>query len=61
MTFDEYIETGAVGQNAYLQTQSLGLGTVMVGAFNDKEVQSVLGLSQDEIPLAIMPVGKKTP
>jgi SagB-type dehydrogenase family enzyme len=56
-----HIETGAVGQNVYLQTQSLGLGTVMVGAFNDKEVQSVLGLSQEEIPLAIMPVGKKTP
>ena len=56
-----HIETGAAGQNVYLQTQSLGLGTVMVGAFNDKEVQSVLGLAQDEIPLAIMPVGKKTP
>ncbi len=56
-----HIETGAVGQNIYLQAESLGLGTVMVGAFNDKKVQSVLGLSQDEIPLAIMPIGKKIP
>ncbi|MFO7979827.1 MAG: SagB/ThcOx family dehydrogenase [Candidatus Aminicenantes bacterium] len=54
-----HIETGAVGQSIYLQAESLGLGTVMVGAFDDKKVQSVLGLSQDEIPLAIMPIGKK--
>jgi SagB-type dehydrogenase family enzyme len=54
-----HIETGAVGQNIYLQAESLGLGTVMVGAFNDNKVQSVLGLSKDEMPLAIMPIGKK--
>ncbi|MFW6140892.1 MAG: SagB/ThcOx family dehydrogenase [Acidobacteriota bacterium] len=53
-----HIETGAVGQNIYLQAESMGLGTVMVGAFHDKKVQSVLGLSSDEVPLAIMPIGK---
>jgi SagB-type dehydrogenase family enzyme len=54
-----HIEAGAVGQNIYLQAESLGLGTVMVGAFYDHRVQSVLGLSKDEIPLALMPIGKK--
>jgi len=56
-----HIETGCIGQNIYLQAESLGLGTVMVGAFDDERVQSVLGLSQDEMPLAIMPVGHKNP
>jgi len=54
-----HIETGAVGQNIYLQAESLGLGTVMVGAFHDDKVRSVLGLSQEEVPLAVMPIGIK--
>lgn len=54
-----HIETGHVGQNIYLQAESLGLGTVMVGAFNDRQVQSVLDLSREEIPLALMPIGHK--
>ncbi len=50
------IEVGHVGQNIYLQAQSLHLGTVAVGAFNDREVKKVLKISQD--PLYIMPLGK---
>jgi len=56
-----HIETGHVGQNIYLQAESMGLGTVMVGAFKDKQVQSVLGLGKDKIPLALMPIGRKHP
>lgn len=53
-----HIETGHVGQNIYLQAVSLNLGTVMVGAFRDENVKSVLDLPQSEQPLAIMPLGK---
>ena len=51
------IETGHAAQNVYLQATALGLGTVIVGAFEDAVVQEVLGLPADHAPLAIMPVG----
>jgi SagB-type dehydrogenase family enzyme len=51
------IETGHAAQNVYLQATALGLGTVIVGAFRDADVQEVLGLPDDHAPLALMPVG----
>jgi len=53
-----HIEVGAVGQNIYLQCVSLGLGTVMIGAFRDNALEKVLGLPNNENPYAIMPLGK---
>jgi len=50
-----HIEVGAVAENVYLQAESLGLGTTLVGAFSDEGVQSVL--RADVSPLGIMPVG----
>ncbi|MBU0680635.1 MAG: SagB/ThcOx family dehydrogenase [Proteobacteria bacterium] len=52
-----HMEIGHVAQNIYLQAVSLGLGTVVVGAFDDDRVQHLLKL-QEEMPLAIMPVGR---
>lgn len=52
-----HMEVGHAAQNVYLQCQSLGLGTVVVGAFNDLEVKETLNLTGVE-PLYIMPVGK---
>ena len=54
-----HIEVGHVAQNVYLQAASLGLGTVIVGAFDDDEVRRVLDLGEGERPLALMPVGRK--
>lgn len=51
------LDTGHAGQNVHLQAQALGLGTVMVGAFDDAKVTSILGV-RDEQPLYIVPVGK---
>ncbi len=51
------IETGHASQNVYLQAVALGLGTVIVGAFDDAEVQQVLSVPGDHAPLALMPVG----
>ena len=53
-----HIEVGHVGQNIYLQAVSLGIGTVMIGAFKDEALKKVLGFAEDEYPLAIMPLGK---
>jgi SagB-type dehydrogenase family enzyme len=52
-----HMEVGSAGENIYLQAESLGLGTVFIGAFEDEEVKEVLGISEE--PLGIMPVGKK--
>lgn len=53
-----HMEAGHIGQNIYLQAETLGLGTVMVGAFDDQKVKDILGLD-DEEPLCMMPVGRK--
>lgn len=52
-----HIEVGHVGQNIYLQAESLGLSTVAIGAFSDEAVKKVLGVKEE--PLYIMPVGRK--
>ena len=54
-----HMEVGCAAQNIYLQAESLGLGTVFIGAFHDDQVKSALGMEADEQPLAVMPVGKK--
>ena len=52
------MEAGHVGQNVSLQAVSLGLATVMVGAFEDEEVRKVLKVEDQFKPLYIIPVGK---
>lgn len=52
------LEAGHAAQNVYLQAQSLGLGTVIVGAFDDAEVAKILSLPAGESPLALLPVGR---
>jgi len=50
-----YIEAGHVGQNIALQAVELGLGTVMIGAFNDGAVKALLEIKEE--PIYIIPVG----
>jgi SagB-type dehydrogenase family enzyme len=54
-----HMEVGHAAQNIYLQAVSLNLGTVMVGAFVDTVVKTILTLKKAEEPLAILPVGLK--
>jgi SagB-type dehydrogenase family enzyme len=54
-----HMEVGHAAQNAFLQAVSLNLGTVIVGAFDDREVRRVMSMSDKEQPLCIMPVGRK--
>ncbi len=53
-----YIEAGHVAENVFLQAVALNLGTVPIGAFNDDDLQRVLGLPKDVKPIYIMPVGR---
>ena len=54
-----HIEVGHAAQNLFLQAESLGLGTVDIGAFNDDKVSRLLQLPTDTQPLLLMPVGRK--
>jgi len=53
-----HMEAGHAAQNLLLQAVALGLGAVLVGAFDDAKVKRVLGLSKKEMPLYLIPVGK---
>ncbi len=50
------IDAGAAMQNVQLKAVDLGLGSVVIGAFDDQALQQVLGL--DCFPLLVMPVGR---
>lgn len=51
------MEAGHIGQNVYLQAEALGLGTVAVGAFHDKQMGVAFRLPKELEPLYLMPVG----
>lgn len=53
-----HIEVGHIGQNIYLQAESLGLATCAVGAFHDDQLMSLLTTSLE--PLLVMPIGVST-
>lgn len=44
-------------ENLMLVAYSLGLGTVWVGAFDEKEVSKILNLPESIRPVAIVPIG----
>jgi SagB-type dehydrogenase family enzyme len=54
-----HIEVGHAAENLFLQAESLGLATVDVGAFHDREVSQVLHLPASHVPLLLMPIGHK--
>jgi len=53
-----HMEMGHVGENIHLQAVALGLGAVMIGAFNDEEVRRILNVQEQFRPLYIIPLGK---
>ena len=52
-----HIEVGHAAQNLFLQAVALDLDTVVVGAFDDDAVSTLLQLPGDASPLLLMPVG----
>ncbi len=54
------MEAGHAAQNLSLQAVSLDLGSVVIGAFHDMEVKSIiLNLAEQEEPSYIIPVGRR--
>jgi SagB-type dehydrogenase family enzyme len=54
-----HMEVGLAAQNVYLQAETLGLGTVIVGAFYEDKVGKLLQIPAEEVVLGLMPVGRK--
>lgn len=52
-----HIEVGHAAQNALLMAVALDLGAAVVGAFDDARLASLLGLSEEESPLYLLPAG----
>ena len=59
-TFNDF-EAGAAAENVFLQATALGLGSCAVGAFGEDALKPVVGLSPDERPVIIIPIGKPAP
>ena len=53
-----HIEAGHVAENLQLQAVALGLSSVPIGAFYDEKVKNVIGCTDEEVPLYIIPIGK---
>ncbi len=50
-------ESGHAAENIYLQATGLGLGTVVMGAFDEDMVRKVIGAKSLEKPLCVQPLG----
>jgi SagB-type dehydrogenase family enzyme len=53
-----HLEAGHAAQSVYLQAAALGLGTTVVGAFQDGALARHLNLRTEEKPLALLPIGE---
>jgi len=54
-----YIEAGAAAENLLLEVVSLGLGSTYTASFDANKIETLLGLSQGEEPIGVLPVGWK--
>ena len=55
-----HMEAGHAAQNIYLQATALNLGMVVIGAFYDDQVKKIMSMPENEEPLYVIPVGKKS-
>ncbi len=51
------LEAGGVGENIYLQAESLDLATVALGSFDSSQLSQKFELPSNETPLYIFPIG----
>lgn len=56
-----HLEAGHAAENLCLQAVALGIASVPVGAFSDDLVHAVVGMSEEEQPLYVIPVGRPLP
>lgn len=54
-----HMEAGIAAQNVCLLAVARGHGACVVGAFADDLVRGLVGAAPDEVPLLVLPVGRK--
>lgn len=54
-----YIEAGAAAENLLLQVVSLDLASTYTAGFDANETEELLGLPNGEVPIGVLPVGRK--
>jgi len=52
------IEAGHMGQNIHLTCAELGIGSCPVSGFVDNTLSKILGLTEEEIPIYSISLGK---
>jgi len=57
---DRYVclDLGHSAENVYLEAYALNIGTCAIGAFTDLWLKKAIGMTREEEPLYIMPLGK---
>jgi SagB-type dehydrogenase family enzyme len=55
------MDLGHSAENVYLQAYALKIGTCALGAFSDLALKKAVGMTREEEPLYIMPVGHAHP
>lgn len=53
------MDMGGCGENIFLQATALGLGTVVIGAFDGAPLRDALGVPEARTPLYVMPIGRQ--
>lgn len=53
-----HMEAGHAAQNVFLQATALGIGAVVVGAFDEARVQRLMAMPEGEDALYLMPIGR---
>jgi len=54
-----YVEAGTAAENMLLEVVSLNLACTYTAGFNANETEELLGLSPSEVPIGVLPVGRK--
>jgi SagB-type dehydrogenase family enzyme len=54
-----YVEAGAAAENLLLQVVSLDLASTYTAGFNANKTEELLGLPNGEVPIGVLPVGRK--
>jgi nitroreductase len=54
-----YVEAGAAAENLLLEVVSLNLASTYTAGFNANKTEELLGLPSGEVPIGVLPVGRK--
>jgi SagB-type dehydrogenase family enzyme len=54
-----YVEAGAAAENLLLEVVSLDLASTYTAGFNANKTEELLGLTNGEVPIGVLPVGRK--